>query len=199
MGTSSRRPPRVELCPRRTRWRRRSATARHHGGRPILVPRIPAPQEQIQRGYPWTCDSNPARASACTTPSFQNLAGLEVVEAHETELASRRRSDHRTVAPEAVESLRTEPAAAAAVSVDDRDDGVSVPPTSGGLVDDYSVSQTTLEQVFVRFAAKQREETAAAPGLGGRFGGAAAAMDDDAPPPKKKGCCSCCCCCCEDH
>jgi ABC-type multidrug transport system ATPase subunit len=133
----------------------------------------------------------------------KNLAGLEVVEAHETELKL------RVVDPttelwrifEAVESLRTDPAPplAAAVSVDDSDDGVPVPPTSGGLVDDYSVSQTTLEQVFVRFAAKQREETAAAPGLGGRFGGAAAAMDDDAPPPKKKGCCSCCCCCCYDH
>ena len=83
--------------------------------------------------------------------------------------------------------------------VDDRDDGVPAPSASGGLVDDYSVSQTTLEQVFVRFAAKQTEEKGAAPGLGGRFGGATAAMDDDAPPPKKKGCCSCCCCCCKDY
>ena len=133
----------------------------------------------------------------------KNLAGLEVVEAHETELKL------RVVDPttelwrifEAVESLRTEPAPplAAVVSVDDRDDGVPAPSASGGLVDDYSVSQTTLEQVFVRFAAKQTEETGAAPGLGGRFGGAAAAMDDDAPPPKKKGCCSCCCCCCKDY
>jgi ABC-type multidrug transport system ATPase subunit len=32
-------------------------------------------------------------------------------------------------------------------------------------IDDYSVSQTTLEQVFLRFAKTQNEETHAAPGL----------------------------------
>ena len=32
-------------------------------------------------------------------------------------------------------------------------------------IDDYSVSQTTLEQVFIRFARSQQEETHAAPGL----------------------------------
>ena len=32
-------------------------------------------------------------------------------------------------------------------------------------IDDYSVSQTTLEQVFIRFAKEQNEETHSAPGL----------------------------------
>ena len=36
---------------------------------------------------------------------------------------------------------------------------------AGGLIDDYSVSQTTLEQVFVRFASTQSEETQHAPGM----------------------------------
>jgi hypothetical protein len=67
----------------------------------------------------------------------------------------------------------------------------------GSLVDEYSVSQTTLEQVFVRFASKQNEELGAAPGLAGGYQGA---MMDDAPPaPKKKSCayqvCCCGCCC----
>ena len=74
------------------------------------------------------------------------------------------------------------------------------------LVDDYSVSQTTLEQVFVRFAARQRQERGRA-GMGGaddaRFrgedAGAFAAMDDEqGPPRRKRGCCEyvCCCGCC---
>jgi hypothetical protein len=64
-------------------------------------------------------------------------------------------------------------------------------------VDDYSVSQTTLEQVFVRFASKQNEETGAAPGLARNL--SQGQMMDDAPPPRKKpGCCYqvCCCGCC---
>ena len=67
----------------------------------------------------------------------------------------------------------------------------------GSLVDDYSVSQTTLEQVFVRFASKQNEETGAAPGLTRTL--SQGQMMDDAPPPRKKpGCCYqvCCCGCC---
>ena len=67
----------------------------------------------------------------------------------------------------------------------------------GSLVDDYSVSQTTLEQVFVRFASKQNEETGAAPGLARTL--SQGQMMDDAPPPRKKpGCCYqvCCCGCC---
>jgi hypothetical protein len=77
------------------------------------------------------------------------------------------------------------------------------------LVDDYSVSQTTLEQVFVRFAARQRQERGRAPGMGGaddaRFRGedagafAAINMDDEQGPPRReRGCCEyvCCCGCC---
>ena len=153
---------------------------------------VPRPcSNQIQRGLLRGPAISTRRGRARVRRHLlQESRGLEVVEARDRAQASRRRSDHRTLAHlRGCESLRTEPAPplAAVVSVDDRDDGVPAPSASGGLVDDYSVSQTTLEQVFVRFAAKQTEETGAAPGLGGRFGGATAAMDDDAPPPKRKG------------
>ena len=48
----------------------------------------------------------------------------------------------------------------------------------GSLVDEYSVSQTTLEQVFVRFASKQNEELGAAPGLAGGYQGTAPCLPD---------------------
>ena len=104
---------------------------------------------------------------------------------------------------ELVETLRNAPApplaAVVRVSGDEKDDaaraGTGV--AGGSLVDDYSVSQTTLEQVFVRFASKQNEETGAAPGLAGGYRGEAM-MDDARPPRRKPGCCYqvCCCGCC---
>ena len=51
------------------------------------------------------------------------------------------------------------------VRVDGEDPIANSASNEGGLVDDYSVSQTTLEQVFVRFASTQNEETQHAPGM----------------------------------
>ena len=51
------------------------------------------------------------------------------------------------------------------VHVDGEDPIANSASNEGGLVDDYSVSQTTLEQVFVRFASTQNEETQHAPGM----------------------------------
>ncbi len=161
----------------------------------------------------------------------ENLPGMEVVEAHQTELKLRVQDPSAKLGAifAAVEKLRTAPAPPDARVVEmDRNDGpggdegvaragmrVSMddghPGTAGAvgvtLVDDYSVSQTTLEQVFVRFAARQRQERGRAPGMGGaddaRFrgedAGAFAAMDDEqGPPRRKRGCCEyvCCCGCC---
>ena len=47
----------------------------------------------------------------------------------------------------------------------DGEDPIPIVDDAGGLIDDYSVSQTTLEQVFVRFASTQSEETHHAPGM----------------------------------
>jgi ABC-type multidrug transport system ATPase subunit len=165
----------------------------------------------------------------------ENLPGMEVVEAHQTELKLRVQDPSAKLGAifAAVEKLRTAPAPPDARVVEmDRNDGpggdegvaragmrVSMDDGHPGtarenavgvtLVDDYSVSQTTLEQVFVRFAARQRQERGRAPGMGGaddaRFRGedagafAAINMDDEQGPPRReRGCCEyvCCCGCC---
>jgi ABC-type multidrug transport system ATPase subunit len=74
--------------------------------------------------------------------------GAEIVETHATEIKLRVMNPEMKLWRifDAVEALKQ--------SDDD-----------GARIDDYSVSQTTLEQVFIRFAKEQTEEIHAAPGL----------------------------------
>ena len=151
-------------------------------------------------------------AAVADAVAAADVPGLEIVETHPTEL--KLRSKHESAQLwrlfDVVEKLRAAPAPplATVVRVDGTDETDGTAPggpretdgsVGGSLVDDYSVSQTTLEQVFVRFASRQNEETGAAPGLAGGYQGA---MMDDAPPPRRKpGCCYqvCCCgCCCPE-
>lgn len=74
--------------------------------------------------------------------------GAEIAETHETEIKMRVTDPEIKLWRmfEAVEALKNS-----------HDETIRI--------DDYSVSQTTLEQVFIRFAKDQKEETHAAPGL----------------------------------
>jgi len=74
--------------------------------------------------------------------------GAEIMEAHATEISFRVMNPEMQLWKifDAVEALKNETNEAC-------------------RIDDYSVSQTTLEQVFIRFAKTQNEETHAAPGL----------------------------------
>lgn len=158
------------------------------------------------RFQPGRCDQVVAAVNAAQIP------GLEIVETHPTELKLRAKQEGTQLWRifDIVERLRSTPCAPlrtfvpmeAIGQVDADGNAIAVPAQQqqqigGSLVDEYSVSQTTLEQVFVRFASKQNEELGAAPGLAGGYQGA---MMDDAPPaPKKKSCayqvCCCGCCC----
>ena len=94
----------------------------------------------------------------------------QVMESHDTELKLRVDDSGATKLWQifaAIEEVRAMPKPPQTVVHVDGEDPVPAAAASneGGLVDDYSVSQTTLEQVFVRFASTQNEETQHAPGM----------------------------------
>ena len=183
------------------------------GGRFSCLGSLQHLKNRFSEGYSVDLRFQPGRGAAVADAvAAANLPGLEIVETHPTEL--KLRSKHESTQLwrlfDVVEKLRAAPAPplATVVRVDGTDETDGTAPggpretdgsVGGSLVDDYSVSQTTLEQVFVRLASRQNEETGAAPGLAGGYQGA---MMDDAPPPRRKpGCCYqvCCCgCCCPE-
>ena len=176
------------------------------GGRFSCLGSLQHLKNRFSEGYSIDLRFQPGRGAAVADAvAAANLPGLEIVETHPTELKLRAKQEGTPLWRlfDVVEKLRNAPAPplAAVVHVSSEPDGDGAPgedaPNAGGaLVDEYSVSQTTLEQVFVRFASKQNEETGAAPGLAFGYQGA---MMDDAPPPRRKpGCCFqvCCCGCC---
>jgi ABC-type multidrug transport system ATPase subunit len=93
----------------------------------------------------------------------------QVMESHDTELKLRVDDSGATKLWQifaAIEEVRAMPKPPQTiVHVDGEDPIANSASNEGGLVDDYSVSQTTLEQVFVRFASTQNEETQHAPGM----------------------------------
>lgn len=176
------------------------------GGRFSCLGSLQHLKNRFSEGYSVDLRFQPGRGGAVADAvADADIPGLEIVETHPTELKLRAKQEGMRLWRlfELVETLRNAPApplaAVVRVSGDEKDDaaraGTGV--AGGSLVDDYSVSQTTLEQVFVRFASKQNEETGAAPGLAGGYRGEAM-MDDARPPRRKPGCCYqvCCCGCC---
>ena len=93
----------------------------------------------------------------------------QVMESHDTELKLRVDDTGNTKLWQifaAIEDIRAMKKPERHVVQVDGEDPIPVgADDAGGLIDDYSVSQTTLEQVFVRFASTQSEETQHAPGM----------------------------------
>ena len=176
------------------------------GGRFSCLGSLQHLKHRFSEGYSVDLRFQPGRGGAVADAvAAANVPGLEISETHPTELKLRAKQEGTQLWRlfELVEKLRGAPApplttfvrVAGADGANGALDETNV--VGGSLVDDYSVSQTTLEQVFVRFASKQNEETGAAPGLARNL--SQGQMMDDAPPPRKKpGCCYqvCCCGCC---
>jgi len=92
----------------------------------------------------------------------------QVMESHDTELKLRVDDTGNTKLWQifaAIEDIRAMKKPERTIVQVDGKDPIPIVDDAGGLIDDYSVSQTTLEQVFVRFASTQSEETHHAPGM----------------------------------
>ena len=128
-------------------------------------------KNRFSEGYSIDLRFEPGRRDAVFDAIIARGIPAEIVEKHDTELKLRVQDPTVKLRDifSAIEHLRSKSGGTAALTVSAVDDS-ALPAASGGLIDDYSVSQTTLEQVFVRFAAKQSEETHDAPGLGGGGG-----------------------------
>lgn len=164
-------------------------------------------KNRFSEGYSIDLRFQPGRVEQVVNAvNNSNIPGLEIVETHPTELKLRAKQEGTQLWRifDIVEKLRSSPVPPlqAVLSMEASGDPIAnqpqpASPTQGAcLVDEYSVSQTTLEQVFVRFASKQNEEKGAAPGLAGGYQGAL--MDDAPAPPTRHSCCVqvCCCGCC---
>ena len=91
----------------------------------------------------------PGRGDAIFAAIVAKGIPAEIVERHDTELKLRVQDASVKLWQifSAIEDLRNKSGGSTAVSVVDEDYAAAVHTTSGGLIDDYSVSQTTLEQV----------------------------------------------------
>jgi len=136
------------------------------GGRFSCLGSLQHLKNRFSEGYSIDLRFEAGRGEAIFNAIVASGIPAVVVERHETELKLQVQDATTKLWQifSVIESMRGTGGAAPPV---EHVEGAPPPaPAPGGrLIDDYSVSQTTLEQVFVRFAADQNEEKGAAPGL----------------------------------